>query len=95
MRVTWTDEALEDLTGIVERAPRAARRVYMMIGWLGGQPFPHAFRRVVDRPGEHVLTIPPYVVIYSLRGDSLEILAIEDSRRLSEPRCRPVGQRKA
>ncbi len=86
MRIDWTDEALADLEGVAARAPRAARRVYTMIGWLAGQPFPHAFRRVLDRPDEHVLTVPPYVVIYALHGDDLEVLAIEDSRRLHEQR---------
>ena len=85
MRLVWTGEALRDLEGIAHRAPRAAGHVFEAVSWLARQPFPHAFRRVVDTADEHVLTVPPYVVIYALHGDELEVLTIEDSRRRSEP----------
>ena len=64
---------------------RAAGHVFEAVSWLARQPFPHAFRRVVDSADAHVLTVPPYVVIYARRGDEVEVLTIEDSRRRKEP----------
>jgi hypothetical protein len=40
---------------------------------------------VVDSADAHVLTVPPYVVIYARRGDEVEVLTIADSRRRKEP----------
>lgn len=46
--------------------------------------FPGAFRRLAtDRP-EHVLSVPPYIVIYRIDGDELSVFALEDARRRRE-----------
>jgi plasmid stabilization system protein ParE len=81
LRLVWTDEALADLENIAERAPRAAEHVLDAVEWLVEIPFPGMFRRLTERPEEHVLTVPPYVVFYRVAGDELEVLTIEDGRR--------------
>ena len=81
MRLVWTDEALDDLEAIAERAPRAAEHVLDAVEWLVEVPFPAMFRRLSERPEEHVLSVAPYVVFYRIAGDELEVLAREDSRR--------------
>ena len=84
MKLLWSDESLSDLEGIAERAPRAAVHVYEAIRWLARQPFPHAFRRIEGRPGEHVLSVAPYVVFYAVDDNTIVVLTIEDSRRRRE-----------
>jgi hypothetical protein len=54
------------------------------VRWLSRQRFPAAFRRLaIDRP-EHVLSVPPYIVIYRVDGDDLSVLALEDARQRRE-----------
>ena len=84
MRVLWEDQALADLEAVADRAPRSAAHLYEAVRWLAGQRFPGAFRRLArDRP-EHVLSVPPYIVIYRVDGDQLSVLALEDARRRRE-----------
>jgi hypothetical protein len=42
-------------------------------------------RRVEGRPGEHALSEPPHVVFYTVQGDDVTVLSIEDSRQRREP----------
>ena len=84
MRVLWEDRALVDLEAIAERAPRSAAHLYEAVRWLSGLRFLGPFRRLAtDRP-EHVLLVPPYIVIYRIDGDELIVLALEDARRRRE-----------
>jgi hypothetical protein len=77
----WTDRAVDDLARIVRRAPRSAAHVFAAVTWLSTSPFPRAFRRYVDGDDERVLSVPPYIVVYSVVGDDVVIRAVLDSRR--------------
>ena len=88
MRVEWSDEALADLEEIAERAPRAALLVHERIVWLGElaeHGFANLFRRYAQTD-RRVVSVPPYVVIYRVRGDVLAIVRIADARRRNLPR---------
>jgi len=74
-----------DLEEIAERAPRAAGRIHEAVGWLERQQFPLMFRRLSERPNEHVLVVRPHAVFYVSERDTLTILRVVDSRRRVEP----------
>lgn len=57
MRLTWSDRALDELRDIHQRAPVQARQIVVAVDALVGSPFPWMYRRVEDRPGEHVLVV--------------------------------------
>jgi addiction module RelE/StbE family toxin len=82
MRIRWTEPAARDLTHICDyirdhNPPATARRVALMIYESVGSlaRFPHR-----GRPGrredtrELVLPRLPFLAIYSIRGDVIEIL---------------------
>jgi plasmid stabilization system protein ParE len=84
MRVRWTDPAARDLTHICDYiqehdAPAAARRValtiYDTVGSLAR--FPHR-GRPGRRPNTRELVFPglPFLAIYRIRGDAIEIVRI-------------------
>ena len=85
MRLVWSDESLRDLRDIFERAPVQARRIHLLTEGLRDAPFPGMYRRVPERPGEHVLSVPPYAVFYAIDGDIVTISTIIDARRRREP----------
>jgi len=85
VRLVWSEAALADLEGIVARAPRAAGHLYEAVGWLQSQPFPGMFRRLRDRPNEHVLPLPPRAIFYVVEGDTITVLRIVDGRQRREP----------
>jgi plasmid stabilization system protein ParE len=84
MRVRWTDPAARDLTHICDYikehdAPAAARRValaiYDTVGSLAR--FPH-LGRPGRGPNTRELVFPglPFLAIYRIRGDAIEIVRI-------------------
>jgi len=81
LRLRWADEALSDLEAVADQAPRAAEHLLDAVEWLVESPFPAMYRRLEERRGEHVLTVPPYAVFYRIDGDELLVLTVEDSRR--------------
>ncbi len=85
MRLLWSEDALRDLEVIADRAPRAAHHVYDSVRWLAGQQFAHLFRPIVGRPGEHIMSVPPYVVFYGVDGDAIIVLTIKDGRQVRDP----------
>jgi len=85
MLVEWPAEALADLAAAADFAPRQALRVYAAIEALAEQPFPWMYRGVEGRADEHVLSVPPHAVFYTINGDRIRILAIADTRRRREP----------
>jgi hypothetical protein len=86
LRLPWSSEALAGLEAIAERAPRGAAHLVEAVEWLVASPFPGMHRRSADRPeGQHVLSVPPYVVFYAIEGDELTVLTVTDARRLRRP----------
>jgi len=85
VRLTWSEAALADLEGIVLRSPRTAGHLYEAVGWLQRQPFPGMFRRLRDRPNEHVLPLPPHAIFYIVEGDTINVLRTVESRQRREP----------
>lgn len=85
MRLLVSTKAFADLERIAERAPRQALRLITAIERLTERPFAGMHRRVEGRPGEHALSEPPHVVFYTVQGDDVTVLSIEDSRQHWEP----------
>jgi len=82
VRLSWSDEALADLESIAERAPVQAGRVVSSVERLVQLPLPGMHRRLAGGRGdEHVLTVPPHVVLYTIDGETLNVVAILDARR--------------
>ena len=84
MRIRWTQTAAHDLTSICDYiqqhdTPSTARRIALLIYQSAGSlnKFPHR-GRVGRKPGtrELVLTNLPYVVIYRVRENIVEIIRI-------------------
>jgi toxin ParE1/3/4 len=84
MRIRWTQPAARDLTNICDHihqqaTPATARRVALLIYRSAGSLHKFPYR---GRPGrkpdtrELVLTNLPYVVIYRLRENVVEIIRI-------------------
>ena len=84
MRIRWTDPAVGDLTHICDyieehnssaTAPRVALSIYELVNAL--VEFPERAREG-RKPGtrELILTSLPYLAIYRIRGDAVEILRI-------------------
>lgn len=83
MRLRWTDVAVQDLTSICDyiqqnsaaAARRVATSIHEQIGFLA--QFPES-GRTGRKPEtrELVLSRLPYLVIYRLHGDAIEILRI-------------------
>jgi len=76
---------LAELEEIYTRAPLQARAVVMAVDALVASPFPGMYRGIETRPGEHVMSVRPHAVFYMVKGDTLAVLAVEDSRRRVEP----------
>ena len=85
MTVRWSLPAAEDLERICERIgrdnPHAARRVARTIydGCAGLQEFPHMGRPSSRMNGRRELVFSPlpYIVVYRMKDDELEILHID------------------
>jgi plasmid stabilization system protein ParE len=81
MRVRWTEPSARDLTNIcdyiserdgAEAAPKVALRIYEAIGGL--VRFPHLGRSGRKRgTRELILSDIPYLAVYRLRDDEIEI----------------------
>jgi toxin ParE1/3/4 len=83
MKVRWSPEAGDDFVRIVqyireqrpEAALRVARRIYRTVGMLKDQPgLGHVGR--VDDSRELVLAPLPYVVVYRVLADAVEIARV-------------------
>lgn len=100
MRVEWLAEAGHDLTGIRQYIardnPRAARdvaqRILATIDYLLDHPG-------IGRPGKlhgtRELVIPslPYIVLYRVRGEVIEILGVLHTSRQRLPEKGKAGKR--
>jgi len=84
MRIRWTDPAARDLNHLCDYirdhdAPAAARRValsiYQTVSSLS--QFPHR-GRAGRRPNTRELVLPdlPFLAVYRIRGDVVEVLRI-------------------
>ncbi len=84
MRIRWTDPAARDLTDICDyirdhdasaAARRVARTIYQTVASLS--QFPNRGRSG-RRPNTRELVIPdlPFVAIYRIRGDVVEVVRI-------------------
>ncbi len=83
MRVRWTTDAADDLERIcdyiAERRPESARRVAktIVVGVGILELFPHRGRAGrVDGTREFVFASLPFVAIYEVHGDSVQVLRI-------------------
>lgn len=83
MRIRWTTRAADDLAGIVEHIrkdnPEAARRVAQTIfdGIAGLRTFPNRGRQgLVENTRELVLTPWPYIAVYEILNDQVQVLRI-------------------
>ncbi len=86
MRLVWSRRSLQRLAQLAERAPVQARLVQQSVEVLVRSPFPGMYRRVESgRSDEHVLSVRPHAVFYVVKGDTLTVLTIVDSRRRREP----------
>jgi hypothetical protein len=75
LRLVWSSEALAGLENVAERAPRGAAHLVEAVEWLVDSPFPSMHRLLTGRQqGQHVLSVPPYVVFYAIEGDQLTVL---------------------
>lgn len=81
----WMDEAIRALGAVHDRAPLGARAIVLAVDTLAGSPFPAMYRRVEERPEEHVLSAPPYAVFYRVDGDTLTVVGVADVRRRQDP----------
>jgi plasmid stabilization system protein ParE len=88
LRLDWSDAALRQLEIIVIRAPVQAGQVLSEIERLVSLPFPSRYRRLHGgRENEHVLPVPPHVVIYTVDANrSVRVLAVVDGRRTLDAR---------
>ncbi len=86
MRLLWSDDALADLERVARRAPVQASRVVDAVDRLAGLPSPAMHRRIRNGgPDEHLLTVTPHVVLYSVGDDTITVIAVMDGRRRVEP----------
>ena len=82
MRVVWTDAALDDVEAtynyIARFNPFAARRVAEAIVIAGDSlaTFPHRGRRGIEPGIRELSVVHPYVLIYRVRDDSVEIVRV-------------------
>jgi hypothetical protein len=74
LRLHWSSEALGRLKAIAGRAPRGAAHLLEAVEWLVASPFSGMHRGLAGRPGQQVLSVPPYVVFYAIEGDELTVL---------------------
>jgi hypothetical protein len=42
-------------------------------------------RGLAGRTGQHVLSVPPYVVFYAIEGDERTVLTVTDAPRRRQP----------
>ena len=84
MKLVWTEQALDDLDELAERAPSQAARVLDAATWLARQRFPDLGRHVPELDCRY-WPVPPQGVFYLAEGDRLLILRVWDSRRSRGP----------
>lgn len=86
MQLGLTRRALQDIDRIAQRAPRQALRVITAIEGLAETPFPGMHRQVEGRPGQHVMSVPPYhAVFYKLTARGIAVQQVTDMRRRRRP----------
>ena len=82
LEVVWTD-ALQDLEEAAAQWPARAAEVYRTVesmaalGWSLGHP--------TDEPGLLYWAVPPFGVLYRVRGRRLYVRQIIDTRTVGEP----------
>lgn len=93
MTVHWTNEALDQLLHIrervAERSPHAADRLLARLADRAEQfsLFPRSGRIVPEYEREDIreVIIRPYRVIYRLKPDRIDVLAVVHSRQILPP----------
>ena len=81
MRLRWSPEAADDLEGIVKYIaqdnPEAGREVAVKIreGLMGLRTFPYG-GRAGHLPGSRELVVAPYIVVYRVKNEFIEISRI-------------------
>lgn len=88
--IRWTDTAVADLVGIKEYISRdsallahtVVTRLYSAVSQL--ESFPESGREVPERsdPSLRELVRPPYLIVYELSQDTVNVLTIFHSSRL-------------
>lgn len=90
MKVFYTDEALDDLDGILAYTAvnypnikaSLEKRLRLVVARIGA--WPKSAVKVAERPGVHVVSLVryPYKIFYQVKTDVVEILYIHhESRR--------------
>ncbi len=87
MRVEYTDPALDDIEAITDYiardsltvAARVERRIRAAVALLADQPT--IMGRAGRVGGTAELVIRPYIVVYQVRGEVIEVFAVIDGRR--------------
>ncbi|MFS0773874.1 type II toxin-antitoxin system RelE/ParE family toxin [Sphingomonas sp. 1P08PE] len=88
-RVVWRNDALDDLDDIItyleQFNPTAATRYFVRLFTLGEslRDFPHRGRPTSDGDRE-LVTVPPYILRYSVDGESVFILSVKHGARRPE-----------
>lgn len=86
MQIVWTEQAISDLAEIedyiAQVKPSAAERVanHLISSVEHLAEFPQ-FGKQGRRPRTRELVVPPYVIIYRLKSECLEILSVWHGRR--------------
>ena len=92
LRVRWSPSASSDFIEILEfisrdqpaAARKAGRRILSAAASLGrnprqGRTLPELWEHGI--PGYREIVIPPYRIIYAIRADCVDVLAVLDGRR--------------
>jgi hypothetical protein len=80
LRLSWSDEALDDLGELAERAPVQARKVLDAATWLARQRFPNLGRYVPELDCRY-WPIPPQGLFYKAEVRELLVIRVYDGRR--------------
>lgn len=82
LKVVWTD-ALDDLAEVAAAWPDRAAEIYRTMEQMGelGWSLGHS----TSRPGVLFWAVPPYGVLYRVRGRRLYVRQILDTRTVGQP----------
>ena len=86
VRVVWTAPALASLEKIrayiADFSPLAAQRMALRLMSAGMSLSSHPERgRAIGRGRRELVTVPPYLIRYRIKGDTVEIIAIRHGAR--------------
>jgi toxin ParE1/3/4 len=87
VRVRWARPALADVSRIYDYVtqfnPAAALRLAARLHEAASELelFPHRGRHAGRMNRRELTVVPPYILIYEVRGDLVEVLAVRHGRR--------------